>query len=101
MTFMLIYSTQDELDDYDWTHKVEPLEECSYTVDVERNAQTYTAFFKQRHIGNSVTIDNDYVSDQGDSMYKLVRQHPIFIILMVALVNIQTHLKTKILFFPI
>ena len=79
---------------YDWKSVVIPLM-------LSHNAQTYTAFFKQRHIGNSVTIDNDYVSDQGDSMYKLVREHPIFIILMVALVNIQTHLKTKILFFLI
>ena len=70
--------TEDELDDYDWTHKVVPWKSVVIPLMLSHNAQTYTAFFKQRHIGNSVTIDNDYVSDQGDSMYKLVRQHPDF-----------------------
>ena len=70
--------TEDELNDYDWTHKVIPWKSVVIPLMLSHNAKTYTAFFKQRHIGNSITIDNDYVSEQGDSMYKLVRKHPTF-----------------------
>ena len=70
--------TEAELDDYDWTHRVIPWKSVVVPLMLSHNAQTYTAFFKQRHIGNSITIDKDYVSDQGDSMYELSREHPTY-----------------------
>lgn len=70
--------TEDELTIYDWTHKVIPWKSVVIPLMLSHNAETYTAFLKQRHIGNSITIDRDYVSEQNDSMYELARDHPTF-----------------------
>lgn len=70
--------TSDELVKWKWSHKVIPYKSVVIPLLVSDNIDTYTAFFNERYIGTSITLDNDYVSEQKDSMYELLRDHPNF-----------------------
>ena len=70
--------TAQELQEFEWSHKVIPYKSVVIPLLVSEGVDTYTAFFNERYIGTSITLDNDYISEQKDSMYELLRDHPDF-----------------------
>ena len=71
--------TANETKNFHWTDRVIPYKSVVIPLMITDNADAYTAFFKQRHVGYSVTLDKAGVSEQKDSMYDLVREYPEFI----------------------
>lgn len=63
---------------YSWTKNVIPYKSVVIPLMISENANAYTVFYKQRHIGYSITLDKAGVSEQKDSMYHLSRDYPIF-----------------------
>ena len=70
--------TDEETQTFDWTHNVIPYKSVVIPLMLSSNTETHTAFFEQRHIGHSVTLDRSFDSHQQDSMYKIARDYPIF-----------------------
>ena len=83
--------TEDETQNYAWSKKVVPYKSCVIPLLITEGADAYTAFFNQRHIGYSVTLDRVNISDQANSDYKISREYPDFI-------NFGTESKTEVLF---
>lgn len=70
--------TDTETEDFDWTHNVIPYKSVVIPLMMSTGADAFTAFFDQRHIGHSITLDRNFNSHQGDSMYELARTYPTF-----------------------
>ena len=45
---------------------------------IGHGAQAETAFFNQRHVGFSITLDRNYQSLQDNSLYEISREYPDF-----------------------
>jgi hypothetical protein len=63
---------------FDWAENLIPYKSCIIPLGITAGAEAYTAFFKQRHIGTSVTFDRVGQSSQDKSMYKIAREYPTF-----------------------
>lgn len=70
--------TQDECDHDDDFNKLVPYKSVIIPLGITHNTAAHTAFFKQRHIGYSVTLDREYDTSQDDSMYDIAREYPDF-----------------------
>jgi hypothetical protein len=64
----------------DWENLV-PYKSCVIPLAIGYNSIAYTAFFDQRHVGFSITLDRDYQSSQKNSLYKISREYPDFYLL--------------------
>ena len=63
---------------FDWAENLIPYKSCIIPLGITAGAEAYTAFFKQRHIGTSVTFDRTGQSSQDNSMYDISRTYPTF-----------------------
>jgi|TARA_R110000764_G_scaffold194303_1_gene279631 hypothetical protein len=63
---------------FDWAENLIPYKSCVIPLGITAGAEAHTAFFKQRHIGTSVTFDRVGQSSQDKSMYKIAREYPTF-----------------------
>ena len=70
--------TDEETQTFDWTHNVIPYKSVVIPLMFSNNAEAYTVFFNQRHIGHSVTLDRSFDSHQNNSMYHVAREYPTF-----------------------
>ena len=61
---------------FDWAEKLIPYKSCVIPLGITAGAEAYTAFFKQRHIGTSITFDRVGQSSQDKSMYEIAREYP-------------------------
>lgn len=64
---------------FEWTHTVVPYKSVVIPLLLTEGGDAHTAFFRQRHIGHSITLDKAGVSKQSDSMYQIARHYPDFI----------------------
>lgn len=69
--------TEEETQD-EWTDSLVPYKSCVIPLIISARAVAHTAFFHQRHIGYSVTLDRAEISSQDDSMYEIAREYPDF-----------------------
>lgn len=60
-----------------WTHKVIPYKSAIIPLMITNYSDAHTAFFEQRHVGYSVTLDRLHVSEQGNSDYNVAREYPV------------------------
>ena len=61
---------------FDWAENLIPYKSCVIPLGITAGAEAHTAFFKQRHIGTSVTFDRVGQSSQDKSMYEISREYP-------------------------
>lgn len=73
--------TQQETELYSNWEDLVPYKSCVIPLAIGYNSIAYTAFFDQRHIGFSITLDRDYQSSQKNSLYKISREYPDFYLL--------------------
>lgn len=64
---------------FDWAQNLLPYKSCVIPLAISADAEAYTAFFSQRHIGYSTTFDRYGQSSQDKSMYKITRNYPEFV----------------------
>lgn len=57
---------------------VVPYKSCVIPLAIGNWSKAYTAFFNQRHIGFSITLDRNYQSSQDNSLYEISREYPDF-----------------------
>jgi len=69
--------TEKETDE-DWAQGFIPYKSAVIPIIITARAKAYTAFFNQRHIGHSITLDREFVTSQDDSMYEISRDYPDF-----------------------
>jgi len=62
----------------EWTDDLMPYKSCVIPLIISAGGIAHTAFFHQRHIGFSVTLDREEISSQDDSMYEIAREYPDF-----------------------
>jgi hypothetical protein len=62
--------------EFDWAENLIPYKSCVIPLVITASAEAYTAFFKQRYIGTSMTFDRVGQSSQDKSMYKIAREYP-------------------------
>lgn len=70
--------TEHEANEFPWTNNVIPYKSVVIPLLISNHADAHTAFYKQRHIGYSLTFDKAHVSSQDDSMYEIAREYPEF-----------------------
>jgi len=70
--------TEKECNEYEWSNNVIPYKSCVIPLLITEGAEAYTAFFNQRHIGNSITLDRVSISSQDNSDYTISREYPEF-----------------------
>lgn len=70
--------TEVECNEYPWTASVVPYKSCVIPLLITEGADAYTAFFNQRHTGNSITLDRASISSQENSDYTISRSYPEF-----------------------
>jgi hypothetical protein len=61
---------------FDWAENLIPYKSCVIPLGITAGAEAYTAFFKQRYIGTSITFDRVGQSSQDNSMYEIAREYP-------------------------
>ena len=69
--------------EFDWAENLLPYKSCVIPLGITAGAEAYTAFFKQRYIGTSITFDRVGQSLQDKSMYKIAREYPTLEVLDV------------------
>jgi len=62
--------------EFAWSKRVIPYKSCVIPLIITPGAEAQTAFFHQRHVGYSVTLDRANVSSQDNSDYTLARMYP-------------------------
>lgn len=62
----------------EWTDGIIPYKSCVIPLIISARAIAHTAFFHQRHVGYSITLDRENISSQDDSMYEIAREYPDF-----------------------
>lgn len=62
----------------EWAHNLIPYKSCVIPLAMSHESRAHTAFFKQRHIGFSITLDRKYQSEQKKSLYEISREYPDF-----------------------
>ena len=70
--------TATECYTYSWSNNVVPYKSVVIPLLITEDAKAHTAFFNQRHIGYSVTLDRVGVSEQENSDYSISREYPEF-----------------------
>lgn len=60
----------------EWTNNIIPYKSCVIPLMITNWSDAQTAFFDQRHIGYSVTLDRLHKSEQGNSDYTVAREYP-------------------------
>jgi hypothetical protein len=65
----------------DWAQDLLPYKSCVIPLLISNNSRAHTAFFNQRHIGHSITLDRTYQSEQEKSLYEISREYPDFYLL--------------------
>ena len=72
--------TADECaqDMFHWTNKMIPYKSAIIPLLISSKSFASTAFYKQRHIGHSITLDRVNISSQDNSMYEIAREYPNF-----------------------
>ena len=64
--------------DFEWTDNIIPYKSAIIPLLVNDDADAYTAFFRERHIGYSVTFDKAGYSYDKNSDYNIAREYPKF-----------------------
>ena len=64
--------------DFKWTDNVIPYKSAIIPLLVNDDAAAYTAFYRERHIGYSVTFDKVGYSYDKNSDYNIAREYPKF-----------------------
>jgi len=78
---------------FDWASNLIPYKSCVIPLAIASGAEAYTAFFKQRHVGYSVTFDKAGQSSQENSMYNISRDYPELEILATdSTANLETYI---------
>ena len=74
------YITQSEceMSMFEWTKRMIPYKSAIIPLVINKDAEAYTAFFRQRHIGYSITLDKGGRSEQENSLYEIAREYPDF-----------------------
>jgi hypothetical protein len=72
--------TEDETErpEFHWAKNVIPYKSVVIPLLISSEADAWTAYFRQRHIGNSITLDRVGISSQLNSDYRIARQYPEF-----------------------
>lgn len=70
--------TEDECKAFEWSKDIIPYKSCVIPLLIS-DTKAFTAFFNQRHIGYSVTLDRVGISSQEDSDYEIKRDYPSFV----------------------
>jgi hypothetical protein len=70
--------TEREASEFAWTDRVIPYKSVVIPLLLSDHADAHTAFYKQRHIGFSLTFDRANISSQDNSMYEIAREYPEF-----------------------
>lgn len=65
----------------DWAQGLMPYKSCVIPLMISNNKPAYTAFFDQRHVGHSITLDRVHQSLQENSLYEISRDYPEFYLL--------------------
>jgi hypothetical protein len=70
--------TEKEVNEHEDFSGLIPYKSCVIPLAIGHNASASTAFFDQRHIGFSITLDRNYQSLQDNSLYEISREYPDF-----------------------
>lgn len=62
----------------DWAKNLIPYKSCVIPLAISHDAKAHTAFFHQRHVGFSITLDRVFQSKQEKSLYEISREYPDF-----------------------
>jgi hypothetical protein len=73
--------TEKETESHSSQENLVPYKSCVIPLAIGYSSVAHTAFFDQRHIGHSITLDRDYQSSQKNSLYKISREYPDFYLL--------------------
>lgn len=63
---------------FKWAKNVIPFKSMIIPLAINSDAEAYTAFFRERHIGHSITLDKANWTSQENSMYEIAREYPDF-----------------------
>ena len=74
----LLGEEECNLKGFEWTKNVIPYKSAIIPLLINDDHASFTGFFRQRHIGHSVTFDKAGYTSQDNSMYKLAREYPKF-----------------------
>ena len=74
----LLTQSECESKHFTWAEKMIPYKSAIIPLVINEDAEAYTAFFRQRHIGYSITLDKMGRSEQGNSLYEISREYPKF-----------------------
>lgn len=74
----LLGEEECDIEGFEWTGNIIPYKSAIIPLLINSDHASYTAFFRQRHIGYSVTFDKIGYTKQDNSMYKLAREYPEF-----------------------
>ena len=74
----LLTQTECDMEMFRWTDKMIPYKSAIIPLAINSDAEAYTAFFRQRHIGHSITLDKMGRSEQSNSLYEIAREYPEF-----------------------
>lgn len=83
--------SEDECKSQGWTNNVIPYKSVIIPLLMDTEKPQFTSFFKQRHIGYSVTFDKVNYTSQDNSMYKLASEYPEFYEYGNLELNIEMH----------
>lgn len=92
--------TDEETQSFDWTHNVIPYKSVVIPLMISNYSHAVTAFFDQRHIGHSVTLDRNFNSHQTNSMYHVARQYPELYDIQGDLCDPTIEFENKNILFP-
>ncbi len=74
----LLTQSECEMSMFEWTKRMIPYKSAIIPLVINEDAEAYTAFFRQRHIGHSITLDKGGRSEQENSLYEIAREYPEF-----------------------
>jgi len=74
----LLTEKETQAKEFHWAKNVIPYKSAIIPLAISNKSFASTAFYKQRHIGYSVTLDRVNISSQENSMYEIAREYPEF-----------------------